>query len=59
MKNCNELRLKKCGCKEKCFKKGEMWGHLEGVMCECLSEKCIQNTPKSFCLKYNEFVETY
>lgn len=51
--------MKICGCKEKCFEKGELWGHLSGVLCKYLSEKENNETVKSFCSKFNEFVNTY
>lgn len=31
--------MKICGCKEKCFEKGELWGHFSGILCKHLSEK--------------------
>lgn len=38
--------MKRCGCKESCFVRGEHWGHYEGIMCKHLSEK----NKKGFCL---------
>ena len=51
--------MKICGCKEKCFEKGECWGHFSGVMCKYLSEKKQKDKHSSFCMKYKEFVTTY
>lgn len=51
--------MKICGCKEKCFEKGELWGHFSGVLCKNLSEKEKNKTVESFCLKFDEFVKTY
>jgi len=33
-----------CGCKEPCFENGKSWGHLEGVMCDFLSENVCGKT---------------
>lgn len=51
--------MKICGCKEECFEKGELWGHLSGIMCKNLSEKEQCGYPKSFCMKFKKFVECY
>ena len=51
--------MKICGFKEKCFEKGELWGHFSGILCKNLSEKKNNKTVESFCLKFNEFVKTY
>jgi len=53
--------MKICGCQEKCFEKGELWGHFSGILCKNLSEKEKEKnkTVESFCLKFNEFVKMY
>ena len=51
--------MRNCGCKEKCFEKGELWGHFSVVLCKNLSEKEKDGIVKSFCLKSNEFVNSY
>ena len=51
--------MKICGCKEKCFEKGECWGHFSGILCKNLSEKENNKTVECFCLKFDEFVKTY
>ncbi|MCK9279238.1 MAG: hypothetical protein M0P71_01230 [Melioribacteraceae bacterium] len=47
--------MKKCGCKEKCFKRGEQWGHLEGVMCKHLGE----DSSGGVCLKDLSRINVY
>ena len=53
--------MKICGWKEQCFERGECWGHLEGILCQYLSEKedGYNNGLISFCKKFNEFVSIY
>lgn len=48
--------MKLCGCKEKCFEKGDMWGHLSGIMCSNLSEIV---TNGSYCIKFHCEVNAY
>ena len=40
--------MKICGCKEKCFEKGELWGHFSGILCKHLSEKRVIKQLKVF-----------
>lgn len=51
--------MKLCGCKEKCFKNGECWGHYEGVMCKYLGEKDFGDEIKSICSKTGKEVLLY
>jgi len=49
--------LKLCGCNEPCFKNGEMWGHMEGVMCHHLGEITVNGEQKGACFKDGEGFE--
>lgn len=47
--------MKLCGCKEPCFVKGEVWGHLEGIICAHQTE----TETDRICDKTKEVVTTY
>jgi len=56
----NTSEMKHCGCKEKCFEKGECWGHLEGVLCKHLQEKDLPGRKcASICGKDSQLVAVY
>lgn len=55
----NVKDIKLCGWKEPCFEEGKCWGHLEGVMCQHLTEKCIEGAIQSICHKDNSQVKMY
>jgi len=61
--------MKLCGCKEKCFVRGELWGHFSGTMCEHLGERdtnkpelITEDNPygiESYCCLDGELINPY
>lgn len=51
--------MKICGCKESCFERGDLWGHLSGVLCKYLTEEDVTWGTRSFCSKFKRFVNSY